>query len=57
MLRKRYLEVSERAESEQSRESRQVMLTVPIGGVASGNEAHLREDDARGEFESKLSRR
>jgi hypothetical protein len=54
MLRKRYLEVSERAESEQSRE---VMLTVPIGGVASGNEAHLREDDARGEFESKLSRR
>ncbi len=52
MLRKRYLRVRkvEEAESEdahgESRHSRRATLTAPIGGVAGGNEAHLREDDA-----------
>ena len=58
MLRKRYLRVRKHTEEMQSdtpsephRESSRAMLTAPIGGVAGGNAAHLREDDAHGEFE------
>jgi hypothetical protein len=56
MLRNRYLRVRKKKEElvvhEPEPNSHREMLTAPIGGVAGGNEAHLREDDADGESDN-----